>query len=316
MHDLAIDPSHQSAGEIRDSIHHALWGHFVRSRADLVLVQGDTTSALAGALAAKDCAMPVGHVEAGLRSGDLRQPWPEESNRIEIDRISDLLFAPSGGAARNLVREGVEGAVHVTGNTGIDALLEIRDTLSPRAVSDEGGRKTILVTCHRRESRGAALEGIAAALKRIVRTLPILIVLPLHTNPHVRRSIERLLGGEPHIRLIEPLPYEEMVALMLQSWLILSDSGGLQEEGPALGRPVLVLRDVTERQEAVASGSVDLVGTDPDRIAAAVSALVADRARYALMAAPAFPFGAGDAAPRIAGAIADFLLESRRIAVR
>ena len=316
VRDLAIDPSHQSAGEIRESIHHALCGHFVRRPVDLVLVQGDTTSAFAGALAAKDCEIPVGHVEAGLRSGALQQPWPEEINRIAIDEVSALLFAPSEGAAGNLETEAVDGAIHITGNTGIDALFEVRDSLPGHPAPEDDARKTILVTCHRRESRGRTLEGIAAALKRIVRTLPVRIILPVHTNPHVRRAIERHLAHEPHISLIKPLGYEEMVALMLQSWLILSDSGGLQEEGPALGRPVLILRDVTERDEAISSGGAALVGTGPERIVAAVSALVTDEARYKRMATPSFPFGEGDAAVRIADVIADFLLESHRAAVR
>lgn len=307
VRDLALDPSHRSAGEIRETIHHALCGHFVRRRADLVLVQGDTSSALGGALAASDCGIAIGHVEAGLRSGDPDQPWPEERNRIAIDALSTLLFAPSDTAARNLAAEGVAGAVHVTGNTGIDALFEARASLSTEPPIERRQRPLMLVTCHRRESRGPVLEGIATALKRIVRTLPVEIVFPLHTNSHIREAVERLLAREPHITLVEPLSHKEMVALMLRCWLILSDSGGLQEEGPAIGRPILVLRDVTERVEAVANGSAELVGTDPKNIVAAVERLVADPARYARTATPSFPYGGGDAAPRIARVIDDFL---------
>lgn len=169
----------------------------------------------------------------------------------------------------------------------------------------------ILVTCHRRENRGEVLVGVASALKRLARDLPVEILFALHMNLHVRRPIEELLRGEPHIRLLPPLSYEVMVALMRQSWLIITDSGGLQEEGPALGRPVLVLREITERDEVIASGNADLVGTDPDRIVAAVSALLIDEGRYARMAVPAFPYGDGHAARRITDVLGDFLSKRR-----
>jgi len=309
---LAVNTAEQTAGEIREGIHHALCRHPALLDADLVLVQGDTSSALAGALAARDCGIPLGHVEAGLRSFDLQQPWPEEGNRVEIDALANLLFAPSEDAARNLDAEpAVTGAVHITGNSGIDAVLHARARSA--ALPAMVGRKIILVTCHRRENRGRSLRQIAAALKRLARELPLEIVLPLHPNHYVRGSIEHVLGSEPHIRLIEPLDHQQMVGLIDRSWLILTDSGGLQEEGPALGKPVLVLRNVTERGEAVASHNVELVGTDPDRIFAAVSNLLADEAKYARMSAPAFPFGDGRAAPRIAQIVDEFVsIEFRR----
>ena len=307
IHRLGINLKEQTAGEIREALHFALYRLLCRRRPSLVLVQGDTTSALAGALAARDCGVPIGHVEAGLRSGDPQQPWPEEGNRIRIDSISDLLFAPSETAARNLAGERlVLGKVHVTGNSGIDALFHAR--LSCPVGAGTGERKMILVTCHRRENQGAVLARIAGALKRLVTELPIEIVFPLHPNPHLRRAVEQLLGGEQHIALIEPVGHRQMVCLMERSWLILTDSGGLQEEGPALGKPVLVLRNLTERGEAIDSANVALVGTQPSRIFAAVSSLLADTARYDGMSRPHLPFGDGHAAPRIAEITEAFLL--------
>jgi UDP-N-acetylglucosamine 2-epimerase len=306
IHQLDINLAEQTAGEIREALHEALLRRISRRRPDLVLVQGDTTSALAGALAARDCKVPVGHVEAGLRSGDIQQPWPEEGNRIRIDAMADLLFAPSETAAQNLsAEERVTGRVHVTGNSGIDALLHARLSCP---IQSAGERKTVLVTCHRRENQGPELARVAEALKRLVRELPLDIVFPLHTNPHLRLAVKRLLGGEPHIALIDPVGHREMVRLMERCWLILTDSGGLQEEGPALGKPVLVLRNTTERTEGVASANVALVGTDPERIFEAVDTLLQDEEHYGSMSEPHFPFGDGQAAPRIADIIEDFLL--------
>ena len=306
IRELDINLAEQTAGEICEAIRHALGPLLAQLRPDLVLVQGDTSSALAGALAAKDCGLAVGHVEAGLRSGDLLQPWPEEGNRIRIDAVSDLLFAPSEAAARNLALERLKGAIHVTGNSGIDALFHAR-SLCPAPVP-AGERRTVLVTCHRRENQGAALKRVASALKRLVRELPLQLVFPLHTNPHLRKSVRQLLGREPGIALIEPVEHAEMVCLMDRAWLILTDSGGLQEEGPALGKPVLVLRERTERGEAVESDNLELVGTDPDRIFGAVSRLLDDQERYARMARPSFPFGRGGAAPAIAALVEAFLI--------
>jgi UDP-N-acetylglucosamine 2-epimerase len=310
---LNIDLHEQSAGEIREALHHALCLQLYRPRPDLVLVQGDTSSALAGALAARDCGIAIGHVEAGLRSGDLQQPWPEEGNRIRIDALSDILFAPSQQAARNLGLEpDVTGAVHVTGNSGIDALFHARlSCVAPKRVAE---RKTILVTCHRRENRGEQLHRIAHALKRLVAELPVEIAFMLHTNGHVRRAAESLLSNTPHISLLEPVDHPEMVCLMDRSWLILTDSGGLQEEGPALGRPVLVLvlRSCTERSEAIDSDNIELVGTDPAHIFEAVAHLVRDEEAYARMSRPSFPFGDGNASPRIAAIIHEFLQDRRK----
>jgi UDP-N-acetylglucosamine 2-epimerase len=303
---LDLNLHEQSAGEIREALHHALCLQLFRPRPDLALVQGDTSSALAGALAARDCGIAIAHVEAGLRSGDLQQPWPEEGNRIRIDALSDLLFAPSEQAARNLTLEpDVTGAVHVTGNSGIDALFHARlSCAAPKRVAE---RKTILVTCHRRENRGEQLHRIAQALKQLVAELPVEIAFILHTNGHVRRAAEELLTGVPHIDLLDPVDHQEMVCLMDRSWLILTDSGGLQEEGPALGRPVLVLRSRTERAEAIETDNVELVGTDPAHIFEGVARLFNDTEAYARMSRPRFPFGDGNAAPRIAAIIEEFL---------
>lgn len=309
---LAFDPRHQTAGEIREAIQYALHTPLRRDRPAMVLVQGDTSSALAGALAAADCGIPVGHVEAGLRSHDLQQPWPEEGNRVAIDALADLLFAPTDLAAHNLADEGVKGRVAVTGNSGIDALFQARRPMA--VVREPGSRKLILATCHRRINRGEALQRVAMALKRIARELPVDIVFPLHPNPHVRTAIEALLTDEPHIRLIEPVGYEEMVALIDASWIILTDSGGLQEEGPALGKPVLVLRNVTERPEAGAS--LELVGTDPDRIAAAVTRLLTDPAHYTRMATPSTAFGKGHASERIVDLIEAYFRDRQTTATR
>lgn len=307
IRELGFDPRGRTPRELRRALQALLSGDFRRQPADLVLVQGDTTSAVAGARAAGDCGVPLGHVEAGLRSFDLRQPHPEEGHRIVIDRLADLLFAPTTRAAENLGREARAGScVWVTGNTGIDALLQMRARLAPRR-PERGERRLVLATCHRRENQGERIGAVCAALKQMAAELPVRIVLPLHPNRHVRRGIEEALGGAPHVELTEPLDYEAMVRLMDESWLILSDSGGLQEEAPALGRPLLVLRNVTERPEALATGNVELVGTDPERIVAAVAGLLEDKERYARMARPAFPFGDGRASERIAEAVGEWL---------
>jgi len=304
---LAPDRAQRAPARLRESLHARIWRHLRAEPADLVLVHGDTTSAFAGALAARDCGLPVGHVEAGLRSFDLDRPWPEEGNRVAIDALSALLFAPSETAARNLAGDWrVRGDIHLTGNSGIDALLRAAAGVAGHDRAP-GGRRTILVTCHRKENQGPAAEPICAALERIVRTLPVEIVLPLHVNPLVRAGLEARLSGLPHIRLVEPLDYPAMVALMVRSWIILTDSGGLQEEGPALGKPVLVLRSVTERPEAVEAGGVRIVGNDPDRIVAAVAGLLADPAEAERMSRPSFPFGDGKASPRIARAVEQWL---------
>jgi UDP-N-acetylglucosamine 2-epimerase (non-hydrolysing) len=309
--ELRFDPRGRSAVALREGLHRLLCGHLRHDRPDLVLVHGDTTSALAGAFAARDCGLDVAHVEAGLRSFDLRQPWPEEGHRVVIDALSSLLFAPTERAAANLRREWrVKGDILVTGNTGIDALLETVRTLPPAPPSG-GERRPVLVTCHRKENQGAAAAAVCDALKRLVRELPVTVELPLHSNPAVRSALERRLAGEAFVRLHEPLGYSEMVALMKSCWILLTDSGGLQEEGPALGKPVFVLRAVTERPEALATGNLELVGTDPERIVAAVRSLFEDPDKVERMSRPCLAFGDGRAAPRIAAAVEQWLAGRR-----
>ena len=269
---------------------------------DLVLVQGDTTSAWTTALACAAIGVPVGHVEAGLRTGDPMLPWPEERNRIEIDQLSALLFAPSENAAMNLA--GLPGEVHVTGNTGIDALMEIRGR-APLTLHD-GGRKLLLVTCHRREAI-PRLPELASALERLARREDVTIMLPVHGNPSVGEPLRALLGRHPRIAPVPPLPYPDLVRIMDAAHLLLTDSGGLQEEAAALGLPTLVLRDNTERPEPVAQGNASLVGLDPARIVRAAGRLLDHPAAHAAMSRPIFPYGRGDAAPRTLEAIVRWL---------
>ena len=273
-------------------------------RPQLLIVQGDTASALGGALAAFAADVPVAHVEAGLRSFDPAMPWPEEEFRTAIDGRAALLFAPTELSAANLEAEGVPGRIFVTGNTGIDALTSL--ARPGRRLADAGDRLKLLVTCHRRERWGAGLQSIAEALLELVRTQPLAIDLVLHPNPAVAGAMRERLAGKAAIRLLEPLGHAEMVAAMQACDILLSDSGGMQEEAPALGIPLLVLREKTERPEGVASGNMLLVGTDRRRIVQGVVRLL-DPAVRAAMSRPAFPFGDGRSAPRIAAQIADFV---------
>ena len=288
-----------------------------RGMADLIIVQGDTSSALGGADAAVDLGLPVAHVEAGLRSFDRAMPWPEEDNRIAIDAMSDLLFAPTEGAATNLRHEGVAGEIHVTGNTGIDALQATLATLPPAVPRrrDAGAPLELLVTCHRRENWGEGLEAIAAAVNELAREGSARSEVILHPNPRIADLMHRMFAGQPGIRLSLPAIHRTMVVAMRAADLILSDSGGVQEEAPALGVPLLVLRERTERPEAVASGNAILVGASTARILAEVRRLAADRSLLERMALPAFPFGDGHAAPRIAGHIRQWLIERDRPAL-
>ncbi len=272
---------------------------------DLVIVQGDTSSALGGTRAAARAGVPVAHVEAGLRSHDPRRPWPEEKFRVVIDRDAHLLFAPTDLSAANLRRERVTGAIHVTGNTGIDALLSILADM-PRASPSRGGAARLLVTCHRRESWGDGLASIAAALTEISLSRLAEVIFVLHPNGHVALEMRRRLDGISGIALHPPCGHREMVALMRRADLILSDSGGMQEEAPVLGVPLLVLRDATERPEAIATGNIALVGTNSATIVASVRRLLSNRALLAAMARPAFPYGDGTAAERIADIVAEW----------
>jgi UDP-N-acetylglucosamine 2-epimerase (non-hydrolysing) len=248
--------------------------------------------------------IPVAHVEAGLRSHDRQNPWPEEDFRIAIDDLADLLFAPTQLNAANLRREGARGNIVVTGNTGIDALLEnIPDLPAPSRTN----RRHLLVTCHRRESWGEGLKNIAGCLRQIAMRSDALVTLLLHPNPVVAGEMRRLTGGCPGIVLRDPCTHIEMLQLMRDSDLILSDSGGVQEEAPALGVPLLVLRDRTERPEGILSGNTILVGREPESIRATVDRLLSDEEELARMGRPSFPYGDGRAGFRIAAHIAEWL---------
>jgi UDP-N-acetylglucosamine 2-epimerase (non-hydrolysing) len=276
------------------------------SGVDLLVVQGDTSSALGAAMAAFAAGTPVAHVEAGLRTHDFALPWPEEGYRTIIDQRAELLFAPTPGAAANLAAENISGAVHVTGNSGIDALLRVERKLPAPALRD-GAMPRLLVTCHRRESWGAGLRAIAGALTAIANEGLAEIDVVLHPNAHVAATMRDLLGGARGINLIAPVSHGELVLRMRDCALILSDSGGIQEEAPALGTPLLVLRGITERPEGIASGNMRMVGTSSAAIVGEVRALLGDPAARAAMSRPSLPYGDGHAAPRIAGIIVDWL---------
>lgn len=269
---------------------------------ELVLVQGDTTTAFAAALAAFYQKIPVGHVEAGLRTDDLFNPYPEEANRRLISQLSQLNFAPTTLAAENLQRSGAIGEIHQTGNTVIDALLSVAKRQPACDISglDWGKYRTLLATVHRRENWGEPLQGIAEGFLQILEKFPdTALLLPLHRNPIVREPLQALLGSHPRVFLTEPLDYSELVGAIQRSYLLLTDSGGLQEEAPSLGKPVLVLRETTERPEAIAAGTAKLVGTDPAQIVAAATDLLSNPAAYQAMATAINPFGDGHAAERI-----------------
>ena len=281
--DLGLMRPGQTLAEVTARALTALDDAFAADRPDFVLAQGDTTTVLASALAAYYRKIPFGHVEAGLRTGDPARPFPEEKNRVLAGHLADLHFAPTPRSRLNLLREGISDAsIHVTGNTGIDALRLTLDRPTKLPVEPPTDRM-ILVTAHRRESFGAPLVEVCEALRDLVERDPTLCaVFPVHPNPAVREAVGATLRGLPRIQLIEPVGYLEFVALMRASFLILTDSGGVQEEGPSLGKPVLVLRDETERPEAVEGGSVRLVGPHRDAIIEAVELLSARLDLYRL----------------------------------
>jgi len=286
---------------------------YADARPDIVFVQGDTTTTLYGALAAFYARVPVGHIEAGLRTGDLAQPFPEEMNRVLTGRIAALHFASTEGARKNLLAEGVaDRAIHVTGNSGIDAVLNV----SGRLISGElpgskwdfidAGKKLIVVTAHRRESFGGGFENICRALRELARRPDVAIVYPVHRNPNVQDPVQRHLGGVANIHLIEPLDYVPFVDLMRRATILLTDSGGIQEEGPSLGKPVVVMREKTERPEAVEAGTVRLVGTDESLIVGEVVRLLEDEGLRDAMSRRHNPYGDGHASERIADATLRF----------
>ncbi len=310
-HDLGVMVPDQDPTHVTQAVVTGMAPVLADFRPDRVLVQGDTTTTLAASLAAFYAKVPVGHVEAGLRSDDPTVPWPEEMNRRLTDRLSDRYYAPTERARENLLAEGLDGdAVLVTGNPGIDALLYVAKRLAGEpalrnaAVASlprlDRGRRLLLVTAHRRENMGRGLAALCDALTRLAARPDVEIVYPVHPNPAVCGPVRAALGGRAHIHLIKPLEYTSFVHLMTRAHIIATDSGGIQEEAPALGKPVLVMREVTERPEAVEAGTARLVGTSPGRIVGGVERLLEDPTHYDAMARGHNPYGDGRASGRIA----------------
>ncbi|MBV5311016.1 non-hydrolyzing UDP-N-acetylglucosamine 2-epimerase [Chromatium okenii] len=312
--DLNLMQPGQDLTDITANVLLGLRGVLQEFQPDLVLVHGDTTTTCAAALAAYYQRIAVGHVEAGLRTGNIYSPWPEEMNRRLTGQLTELHFAPTAQARTNLLREGVnDDCIHVTGNTVIDALLDVvqrlrtDDALRQRLLSQfnflDATRRLILVTGHRRENFGAGFERICEALATLAQRPDVQIVYPVHLNPNVQEPVRRLLGAANHVHLIAPLDYLPFVALMDRADILITDSGGVQEEAPSLGKPVLVMRDTTERPEAVDAGTVRLVGTDPAAIVRETTRLLDDPADYQTMARAHNPYGDGLAAARIVAAL-------------
>ena len=315
-YDLDIMRVEQNLSEITSRVLSGLEPILKDFAPDIVLVHGDTTTTLAASLAAYYQRISVGHVEAGLRTGNIYSPWPEEINRKVVSAITSLHFAPTDGARQNLLREGVkDSAIHVTGNTVIDALhdgteMMVSDTELSSCLADTvalpKGKRIILVTGHRRENFGNGFERICETLYQIAGRDDVHVVYPVHLNPNVRKPVERLLGGHENISLIPPQDYLPFVYLMNRAELILTDSGGVQEEAPSLGKPVLVMRDTTERPEAVDAGTVKLVGTDVQLIVTELTRLLDDQCAYEEMSFAHNPYGDGKAAMQIISAICNW----------
>lgn len=308
-YDLDLMRPNQSLTDITARIISGVGGVIDRSQPDRVMVQGDTTTAMAAALSAFYRKLPVDHVEAGLRSGDIYSPWPEELNRKVVGSIASLHFAPTQRAADALLREGLAAdRIFVTGNTVIDALLDMKSRTEkfawvhkavPFVPEADGSRRIILVTSHRRENFDGGIQRIVTALQQLAQRPDCFILFPVHPNPNVAAPVRAALGGRPNIRLMAPLDYLPFIRALSLCHLVLTDSGGIQEEAPALGKPVLVMRDTTERPEGVEAGTAILVGTDPDRIVTEAGRLLADTSHYDTMSRAHNPFGDGRAALRI-----------------
>jgi len=315
--DLDVMRPNQSLGGLTSRAIDALDRYLADDKPDVVLVQGDTTTVLCAALAAFYHKMPVGHVEAGLRTGNMASPWPEEANRVLTTRLAKWHFAPTESNRQNLLKEGVlENDIYVTGNTVIDslflALAKLKATppnilgLPDDGLACLGDKRMVLITGHRRESFGEGFENICHAIAELARRFPdVQFIYPVHLNPNVQEPVQRILGKKvaSNIHLIEPQSYLPFVALMERSHVILTDSGGVQEEAPSLGKPVLVMRDTTERPEAVQTGTVRLIGTDFDAIVNETECLLINRERYQSMKHAHNPYGDGLAAKRICDVI-------------
>jgi UDP-N-acetylglucosamine 2-epimerase (non-hydrolysing) len=310
-HDLDLMTAGQSPADVAARVLERLPRLLREIRPDVLLVQGDTMTTFAAAFAAYLQKIPSGHIEAGLRTGNRYQPFPEEMNRVLTTRLASIHFAPTPQARDALLREGVPaGDVHLTGNTVIDALLRtVRHDYSfrcPELASLDPRRRLVLITTHRRESFGAPLRSTCAAIRELAERFPDLqFVLPVHPNPEVKETVERLLCDLPGMYLIPPVDYLEFVHLINRAYLVLTDSGGVQEEAPSLGKPVLVLREVTERPEGVAAGTAVVVGTDRERIVGVASELLTSRTAYERMANAVNPYGDGQASGRIVAALGE-----------
>ena len=308
-YDLDLMERNQTPSSVTRRVLEAFGKTLETANPDLVLVHGDTTTTFAGALAAFYARIPVGHVEAGLRTYDRLSPYPEEMNRTLVGRLAEYHFAPTARNRDNLLREAVQGRVFVTGNTVIDAMrYTVNSAPFDNAVLntlDFSGKRVVTMTCHRRENYGEPMQHIFSAVAELAHTFPdIQIVYPVHLSPTVQTAARSILEGIPNVLLLDPLDAVDMHKLLSRSYLVLTDSGGLQEEAPALGKPVLVLRRETERPEAVEAGAVALAGTERDKIFRMASELLTEKSRYDAMARAVNPYGDGKACPRIADAIA------------
>ena len=309
-YDLDIMKHAQGLSQITADVLTKLTPVLAELKPDRVLVHGDTTTAMAASLAAFYQKIPVGHVEAGLRSGDMFNPWPEEMNRMMVGRLADLHFSPTSLSRDNLLEENTNAEqIHITGNTVIDTIFTVTEKF--RQDSDlkrrigascrylDPSRKLILITAHRRENFGAGLNSICKAIAKLAENKTLQIIYPVHLNPNVKGPVSEVLGGFDNVKLIAPLDYLQFVYLMERAYIILTDSGGIQEEAPSLGKPVLVMRETTERPEAVKAGTVKLVGTEADKIIKEVSMLLEDRDEYEKMSRAYNPYGDGQASERI-----------------
>jgi len=308
--DLDIMKPAQNLGDITSQILIKLEPVLRQVKPDRVLVHGDTTTAMAAAMAAFYQKIPVGHVEAGLRTGNLYSPWPEEMNRRMVSIFADMHFAPTLKARTNLLNENINGdQIFVTGNTVIDAVLMVKEKLSLNSEIEQqlgpdfpfldARKKLILVTAHRRENFGQGFLDICNAISLIAKNENIQIVYPVHLNPNVQQPVYHILAGKPNVKLLRPLAYLQFVYLMDRSHIILTDSGGIQEEAPSLGKPVLVMRDTTERPEAVDAGTVKIVGTDPENICCQVNSLLDNDEKYRMMSQAHNPYGDGNASGKM-----------------
>lgn len=312
--DLDVMQANQTLDALLARLVVGLGETFDAEKPDRILVHGDTLTTMAATLSAYFRKIPVGHVEAGLRSGNIYHPWPEEVNRKVTGAVADLHFAPTETAAAALQAENVPAAnIHVTGNTVIDALLATKARIDEEPALAAGldpllarfaGKRIVAVTSHRRENFGDGMKAIADAIAAIAARPDVAVIFPVHPNPHVRAAMEPILGGLSNVALIDPLDYPHFVRLLAESELVLTDSGGVQEEAPSLGKPVLVMRETTERPEGIEAGTARLVGTDKNRIVSEIFSLLDDEGAYAAMARAHNPFGDGTAGEQIAEIVA------------